>query len=190
MLLKSLSFLLFPTLTSGENLGPFSSTPSVFKSIHSECLGSVRSFMWEYTKAQVWETDWDQGDIWLTWLSRGLHLKKMQSRWLNSRCFRSILETVCGCTKAGDLQRPNSRNRWRRTGWNPMEKQQKEKKKKKKKAPVPSGTTPPPRRQQLCNFISGSKQLAALKTAAQLLSPFSDVQYKLICQNIQESSLH
>ena len=145
MLLKSLSFLLFPTLTSGENLGPFSSTPSVFKSIHSECLGSVRSFMWEYTKAQVWETDWDQGDIWLTWLSRGLHLKKMQSRWLNSRCFRSILETVCGCTKAGDLQRPNSRNRWRRTGWNPMEKQQKEKKKKKKKPlclvalPLPPG---------------------------------------------------
>lgn len=31
---------------------------------------------------------------------------------------------------------------------------------------------------------------AALRARAQLLSPFSEVQYKLICQNIQESSLY
>lgn len=30
----------------------------------------------------------------------------------------------------------------------------------------------------------------APRTTTQMLSPFSEMQYKLICQNIQESSLH
>lgn len=41
-----------------------------------------------------------------------------------------------------------------------------------------------------CAILLAALASAALTSAAQLLSPFSKVQYKLICQNIQESSLH